>query len=139
MRRGCGGWAQRLRDAWSNGYAAAKQPRGMENVRRNRTNEESTESQTLEALRERYTGLINHTLPGTFTQPVRFNHCFARIVLDWLYQDCWYNHLDKTKPAYKQLTPQQLSIAIERMDAWLREPSLLETDNNTSLAYRRKR
>lgn len=85
-----------------------------------------------------YRHLLNHTLPATFTHPVRFNHCFARIVLDWLFGDCWYHHLHKRTPAYKQLTAAQLQAAISRMNAWLQNPRLLVQDNETSLRYRQK-
>ena len=90
-------------------------------------------------LQTEYKRLINITLPQTFAQPVRFNHCFARIVLDWLFADCWYHHLNPKAPAYSQLNETQLKSAVERMNAWLQNPSLLIADNNASLQYRRSR
>ena len=36
-----------------------------------------------------------------------------RVVLDQLFQDFWYNHLDKKSDAYRQLTSKQLVVAIE--------------------------
>lgn len=86
-----------------------------------------------------YKRLINVTLPTTFTHPVCANHCFARIVLDWLFADCWYNHLRKKEPAYKQLTEAQRQAAVNRMNAWLQNPQLLVQDNEASLRYRHKR
>lgn len=86
-----------------------------------------------------YQRLINDELPQRFTTPVRFNHCFARIVLDWLFQDCWYHHLTANGPAYRQLSEAQLMAAIERMKAWLQNPLLLTIDNNASLQYRHRR
>ncbi len=82
--------------------------------------------------------LINHDLPTTYTKPVCFNHCFNRVILDWLFKDCWYNHLDKNKTALSQLSEQQLSTAITRMKEWLKNQQLLIEDNNASLAYRKK-
>lgn len=80
--------------------------------------------------------LINHQLPSAYTQPVRFNHCFNRIILDWLYKDCWYNHLDKDKTALSQLDEHQLHAAIKRMHEWLHDKQTLVDDNNASLQYR---
>lgn len=90
----------------------------------------------MEAMRSQYRQLINSTLPAMYQQPVRFNHCFARIVLDWLFQDCWYRHLHKNKPAYQQLTEKQLAACIQRMQAWIADSNLLYADNHASLGYR---
>lgn len=92
----------------------------------------------MQELITQYKHLVNDVLPATFTYPVRFNHCFARIVLDWLFGDCWYNHLSSTGPAVHQLTDMQLEAAITRMHQWLQQPSLLVADNNASLRYRRE-
>lgn len=86
-----------------------------------------------------YKRLINDTLPATYTFPVRYNHCFARIILDWLFSDCWYHHLSPDKPAVAQLTKQQLMAAIERMNSWLHNQQLLISDNEASLKFRRNR
>ena len=80
--------------------------------------------------------LINQQLPSVYTQPVRFNHCFNRIILDWIFKDCWYHHLNKNKTALSQLYDEQLKIAIERMKAWLQNQELLIDDHNASLKYR---
>lgn len=85
-----------------------------------------------------YLHLINHILPVTFTHPVCLNHCFARIVLDWTFSDCWYNHLHKNGPAYLQLSDAQLQATIVRMNAWLQDRQLLVQDNEASLRYRKK-
>lgn len=89
------------------------------------------------ALRERYQALINETLPSTYTQPIRFNHCFGRVVLDWLFDDVWYDHVER--PAYKNLTADQLAACIGRMEAWLADHNLLVADNDASLRVRGKR
>ncbi|CAM3748893.1 hypothetical protein MUGA111182_07130 [Mucilaginibacter galii] len=90
------------------------------------------------SLINRYRQLLNEVLPASFTQPVRHNHCFNRIVLDWLFSDIWYNHLDKSKTAISQLNDEQLCRMIERMQLWLKQPEVLFEDNKLSLAYRRK-
>jgi len=89
-------------------------------------------------LLNRYRELLNEVLPASFTQPVRHNHCFNRIVLDWLFSDVWYNHLDKSKTAISQLNDEQLCTMIERMELWLKHSEVLFEDNRKSLAYRRK-
>lgn len=96
---------------------------------------------SLEALRSEYLDIINHRLPELAKQasmPVRFNHCFARIVLDNLFEDCWYNHLSRKQPAYKQLDSQQLQDAISIAQAMLDNPDCAKTLNNNSLRWRGK-
>ena len=87
-------------------------------------------------LQAEYQELVNQTLPSTYTQPVRFNHCFARIVLDWLFGDVWYDHLDR--PAYKHLDADQLTRCIERMQEWIADHNVLVADNQFSLQVRGK-
>jgi hypothetical protein len=86
----------------------------------------------------RYKQLLNDTLPASFTTPVRHNHCFNRIVLDWLFQDAWYHHFNSSKTAISQLSDVQLQQMINRMEAWLQQPELLFEDNRRSLAWRKK-
>lgn len=90
------------------------------------------------SLSTRYKQLLNEILPASFTKPVRHNHCFNRIVLDWLFQDVWYNHLDLSKTAISQLNPVQLQQLIARMEQWLQQPDLLFEDNRQSLTWRKK-
>ena len=80
--------------------------------------------------------LINDQLPSSYNNPVRFNHCFNRIILDWLFKDCWYNHLDKNKTALSQLNNEQLERSVERMKMWLSNHQVLIEDNIASLHYR---
>lgn len=86
----------------------------------------------------RYKQLLNDVLPALFTRPVRHNHCFNRIVLDWLFTGVWYDHLDRSKTAVSQLTEMQLQQMIGRMEQWLQNPDLLMEDNQRSLAWRKK-
>lgn len=83
-----------------------------------------------------YLELTNNILPSNINTPIKDNHCFQRVILDFLFKDCWYNHLDKSKTAYKQLTDNQLILATNRMVVWLNNIKILETDNNNSLKYR---
>lgn len=89
------------------------------------------------ALIHRYKQLLNEILPASFTKPVRYNHCFNRIVLDWLFQGVWYDHLDNSKTAISQLDTIQLQQMIERMEQWLLNPDLLFEDNKKSLTWRK--
>jgi len=91
----------------------------------------------MEELINEFKRLINEVLPATVTTPVRFNHCFNRIILDWLFNDCWYNHLKRKPSAISQLNPGQLESAIARMKEWLTDPALLNQDNQQSLYYRK--
>ncbi len=63
-----------------------------------------------------YLKLTNEILPPIAVNqnwPVQENHCFQRIILDHLFQDCWYKHLDrKSTPAYRQLDNLQLGTAL---------------------------
>lgn len=92
----------------------------------------------MEELIAAYKKLINIDFPARYTSPVRFNHCFNRIILDWLFKDCWYNHLSRKQTAISQLNEEQLQSAIARMNKWLEDHNCLIADNNNSLRYRRK-
>lgn len=89
------------------------------------------------ALIEQFNNLINNQLPFTFTYPVRYNHCFARIILDWIFQDCWYHFLSRNRPAVAQLSAGQLQKAIVRMQIWIEQPQVLIADNKASLQFRK--
>lgn len=85
-----------------------------------------------------YKRLINTDLPAKYKSPVRFNHCFARVILDWLFNVCWYNHLSRKQTAISQLSREQLQAAIVRMNEWLQNRDLLYLDNSRSLNFRKK-
>ena len=97
----------------------------------------------IEQLRQRYLELINQKLPALAKQrqfPVRFNHCFARIILDNLFDRCWYEALDRHKgAAYKQLSPEQLHQAIAIAQAIIDRPDdYIQELNQNSLRWRNK-
>ena len=96
----------------------------------------------LTQLRNRYLDLTNRVLPDLAQQrrfPVRFNHCFQRIVLDNLFNGCWYDMLNRRESAYRQLTEQQLEGAIALAEAMVNQPDdYLEQLNQNSLRWRRK-
>ncbi|MBE9045911.1 hypothetical protein IQ255_16120 [Pleurocapsales cyanobacterium LEGE 10410] len=97
----------------------------------------------IEQLRNRYLELINQELPALAKQrkfPVRFNHCFARIILDNLFQCCWYEVIDRKKgAAYKQLSVEQLQQAINLAEAIVNNPdAYIQQLNQNSLRWRGK-
>lgn len=92
-------------------------------------------------LRATYLDLINHQLPTKVQRvpmPVRWNHCFARIVLDNLCGSCWYEHFSCRQPAYRQLSREQLAGAIAIAESILRQPDLCYELNRKSLRWRGK-
>ena len=97
----------------------------------------------MEKLHEEYLHLTNEVLPSLAKQrkfPVRFNHCFQRIILDNLFGCCWYDALDKRKgSAYKQLNKNQLEAAIYLAKKIISQPdTYIEELNNNSLRWRGK-
>jgi len=98
----------------------------------------SSDTATIHSLKTIFKQLINNDLPATYVEPAKYNHCFNRIILDWLFKACWYKHLNKNKTALHQLSRQQLELAIARMQLWLKNKALLVSDNNASLQYRKE-
>lgn len=97
----------------------------------------------LDNLRQRYLELTNEILPKLSQHrhfPVQENHCFQRILLDNLFQCCWYEVLDcKRGSAYQQLTEAQLEQAIALAETILTQPDeyVKQLDRN-SLNWRKK-
>ena len=97
----------------------------------------------MEKLHEEYLHLTNEVLPSLAKKgkfPVRFNHCFQRIILDNLFGCCWYDVLDKTQgAAYKQLNKNQLKAAIALAKQIISQSDeYIEELNNNSLRWRGK-
>lgn len=97
----------------------------------------------LTQLRSQYLELTNHVLPELAASrnfPVRHNHCFQRIILDNLFDCCWYEVLErKQAPAYQQLTEDQLEQAIAIANRIISQPdSYLQQLNQNSLNWRGK-
>lgn len=90
-------------------------------------------------LTDQYLDLINRRLPeaaSSGSYPVRFNHCFARIILDNVCGCEWYRVIDK--PAYKHMSQDQLKQAISLGEEFLADPQTCFTAHRTSLQYRGK-
>ena len=98
---------------------------------------------SIEQLRAKYLELVNQKLPTLAKQrqfPVKFNHCFARIILDNLFACCWYEAIDRKQgAAYKQLSEKQLREAIKIAEEIINSPdSYIQQLNLNSLRWRSK-
>jgi len=91
--------------------------------------------------RQEYLFLTNEVLPDLGVEndwPIHENHCFQRILLDHLFQDCWYHHLQKGPvPAYRQLDLQQLGHLLRSTHqmCWMGRPEIAQ-QNQQSLHWR---
>ncbi len=92
------------------------------------------------SLTRQYLDLVNRQLPEAARRdsryPVRLNHCFARIILDTLCGDEWYQYIPK--PAYKHMSERQLQDAIALGHQFLADPQACVEANQASLQYRGK-
>jgi hypothetical protein len=90
-------------------------------------------------LQATYLRLTGETLPEQAQAgegwPVHLDHCFRRIVLDAVFEDEWYDHVDG-RPAYEALTADQLREAIAVAESMLDDPERVRTLNERSLRYR---
>lgn len=70
--------------------------------------------------------------------PIRFNHCFLRVVYDNLFGARWNTVLPPGKPAIHQLTEEQLEQAIEIGEEVIADADVCRRLNEQSLRYRGK-
>ncbi len=88
----------------------------------------------------RFKELTERVLPERarhYGWPLRLDHCFKRVCLDYAFEDVWYRHL--AKPAERHLEGDALERAVrcaEELAVGDRE--LLEARNRLSLRYRGK-
>ena len=88
-----------------------------------------------------YMHLTKDVLPslakdGSQTWPVVEDHCFQRIVLDTICGGVWYEFIDR--PAYKHLTMEQVSAAVQLCEAIIDGRSNIQELNQQSLIWRGK-
>lgn len=91
------------------------------------------------SFREQYLDLVNNRLPVAARKggyPVRFNHCFVRIILDSICGCEWFRVIEK--PAYKHMTNAQLEQAITLGKKFLADPKACSAANQASLQFRGK-
>ena len=76
------------------------------------------------ALRAEYDRLVTRALPAAARcagdWPIREDHCFARVVLDTVFADVWYDHVDG-RPAVRHLPAADLRHAVAVADRMFRE------------------
>ena len=104
--------------------------------------QETLRGDDLSQLRDRYRQKIHEELPESAQNsdnwPIHLDHCFGRVVLDNLFEDEWYDHVDG-RPADEQLSAQQLTAAIDIADRMLEEGQpVVERLNENSLRWRGK-
>jgi hypothetical protein len=94
----------------------------------------------LDALRARWLDLMRRELPEAAASradwPIRLDHCFARVILDAVCDRPWREVV--SAPAYKHLSADQLSQAIEFAEAILAGEADLLDLNRRSLQARGK-
>jgi hypothetical protein len=88
-------------------------------------------------LRREYRRLTEDVLPAEAdgSWPVHLDHCFQRIVLDAVFGDEWYDHVDG-RPARDHLTADQLREAIAVAESMRSDPDRVRDLNDRSLRYR---
>lgn len=100
--------------------------------------QESLGGDNLSELRAAYTQKVHHELPTVADPewPIHRDHCFARVVLDNLFQDQWDTHVSG-RPAYEHLSPDELREAIAFADKMVEagKPAV-EKLNDNSLRWR---
>ena len=89
-----------------------------------------------------YLQLVKEALPVRAREQrwvLRLDHCFGRVLLDHAVGGCWYDALDRRRPAYRQLSDGQLEGALALGQRLLEEgdPLLRELDAQ-SLRWRGK-
>ena len=90
----------------------------------------------------RYMKLTKEVMPKmasdkAFQWPVKYDHCFQRIVLDTICNGSWYDHLER--PAYKHLSRNQALKAVQLCEDIIAGRADLITLNRQSLLWRNKK
>jgi hypothetical protein len=102
--------------------------------------QETLDGTDITTLRETYRRKVTEELPRAARDaddwPIHLDHCFGRVVLDNLFEDEWYDHVDG-RPAYEALSEAELRAAIDIADQMLADgrPAVVELNEN-SLRWR---
>lgn len=104
--------------------------------------QETLDGENISDLREAYKQKVTDELPEKARHsdgwPIHLDHCFGRVVLDNLFQDEWYDHVNG-RPAYENLSEEELREAIRIADEMLqRGRPAVERLNDNSLRWRGK-
>jgi hypothetical protein len=90
----------------------------------------------------RYRQLVDRELPARARAEgwvLVADHCFGRVLLDHAVGRCWYEVLDRRRPAYRQLDDAQLAGAVAMGERLLAEGDpLLRALDAQSLTWRGK-
>jgi len=102
--------------------------------------QETLDGDDFSQLREAYRQKVHEKLPTEAQRsdgwPIHLDHCFGRVVLDNLFEDEWYDHVDG-RPAYEQLSAQELRAALDIADRMLENGQpVVEELNENSLRWR---
>ena len=102
---------------------------------------QSSKSQTYDPI-SRYMKLTKEVMPKmasdkAFQWPVRYDHCFQRIVLDTICNGSWHDHLER--PAYKHLSRNQALKAVQLCEDIIAGRADLNALNRQSLLWRNKK
>ena len=92
-------------------------------------------------LEARWLDLTRVTLPGLASArcwPVRYDHCFQRILLDNAFGGVWYDHVAK-RPAYAHAPAEALARAVALGEACADGTADLVLLNRRSLMWRHER
>lgn len=92
------------------------------------------------ALEARWLDLTRRTLPGLAAErrwPVRFDHCFQRILLDAACGGRWMDHVTG-RPAYKAIDAAKLAAAVSLAEQVAANMADLHALNRRSLDWRGK-
>jgi hypothetical protein len=102
--------------------------------------QETLDGTDLTSLREAYNERVTEQLPARAQAneewPIRHDHCFGRVVLDNVFEDEWYDHVDG-RPAYDHLSAAELEAALDIADRMLTAGApAVEELNANSLRWR---
>jgi hypothetical protein len=89
-------------------------------------------------LEQRWLHLTRVALPGVAEArgwPIRFDHCFQRVLLDAACGGCWYDRVEG-RPAYRHAPDVLLTTAVELGEELLAGTADLLALNRQSLAWR---
>lgn len=93
-----------------------------------------------EVLVRRFKSLTEVELPARARGerwPLRLDHCFKRVCLDWACGDCWYRHIQR--PAERNIAAEKLESAVRCAEEILEGGSaVLKERNAASLRWRGK-
>lgn len=92
-----------------------------------------------ETLKDRLRHQANVEFPAAARSgdyPIRFNHCFLRVVYDNLFGTKWQTVLSPGQPAIHQLTGEQLEEALRIGRRVIDDPEVCRALNQRSLVFR---